>query len=1041
MTRQHLFAWTRSPLSASVAALLASAPLAARAQDASPSAPETIVVTGFRGSLQESTDFKRNSVGFADAIFAEDIGKFPDTNIAESFNRIPGITISREITGEGLNVTIRGLGTNFTKILLNDAPVAVASTGRTDSQNTNREVDLDMFPTELFTQLTVNKTSTAQTIEGGAAGTVNMRSARPFDNPGGQLAYSFHGMDNSEADDLGERASLLWSHTWNDKWGLLAGAAAVRNKVRVTGFETIGWTNAGLSTPSATVTTPQCVPSATVTCNATGGGNWSIPGTVPANAGNGLAQGAVIDQAFLLARNPGATIQQLDNGLIPRLGRPSDEFGDKDRDNAIVSFEWRPSDNFNFYVDSMYGKRENDLQRIDMNWVGRNGSMIPLNLTFDRADCTQGCVVTSGTFANAQFFLEYRPFIETVEFRGVNPGFSWNISDKLAMNVAANYTSSDFHRESPTALVITPGSSGVTVSYRNDGGIPQITPNVDLNNPANFNWPGGRVNIQDEQRKTETKGLHANFTFGDADGVQLGFGAAYDDVMRQINAFDNSQAWQNAVCGNQPSIFVDPPNAQPPCNGLNVPVTVTAGGTNVPAGHPNYPALGTNFTAGRPNTFSYLGSLVPAGAPVQSLLTPGPDGFITVDWKRFVGASQYDAFHSAAPETGASNTGANGGLVEEKVTGAYFEVNGDNDVADLRLRYNAGIRYVHTDQTIGGRISIPDPRNPPNAPGTNAPPPAAQGGLYPNTINFAKTEHTYENWLPAASLSVGLTDSAIARVALSRTMTRPDPNAMLPGLSFTSPSADVGTLGNSALDPFLSDNIDLGLEYYTSREGMIGAAVFRKSIEGFTVNGNVTVPFSSLAPFGVTFSTLTPTQQTAINSRGGPDVATVVIQQQVNASGKLNVNGMEFTYVQPLPAGFGLAVNHTIIDQKGSGAAPAVAIGVSPHTTNLTWYYERGGISVRFSGTATEGSQVANANQNGIAAAALFGDDYTQWDMSTSFDLGAIGNRERSLLPQITLDVINLTDEEQRSYFQFANATFTSYAPGRQVVLGVRGHF
>src|SRR5262249_38390891 len=157
-----------------------------------------------------------------------------------------------------------------------------------------------------------------------------------------------------------------------------------------------------------------------------------------------------------------------------------------------------------------------------------------------------------------------------------------------------------------TALVITPGSSGVTVNYRNDGDIPQISSNIDLNNPANFNWPGGRVNIQDERRETETKGLHANFTAGDNEGLSYGFGVASDDVMPRTNAYANSQAWQNGVCGDRPSIFTDPPNAQPPCNGLNVPATVTAGGATAPAGHPNYPALGTNFTAGRPNTFQYL---------------------------------------------------------------------------------------------------------------------------------------------------------------------------------------------------------------------------------------------------------------------------------------------------------------------------------------------------------------------------------------------------------------------------------------------------
>jgi len=69
----------------------------------------------------------------------------------------PGHHDHRETSGEGLNIAIRGLGTNFTRILLNGAPVAIASTGRTDSQSTNREVDLDLFPTELFTQLTVTK--------------------------------------------------------------------------------------------------------------------------------------------------------------------------------------------------------------------------------------------------------------------------------------------------------------------------------------------------------------------------------------------------------------------------------------------------------------------------------------------------------------------------------------------------------------------------------------------------------------------------------------------------------------------------------------------------------------------------------------------------------------------------------------------------------------------------------------------------------------------------------------------------------------------
>ena len=115
---------------------------------------------------------------------------------------------------------------------------------------------------------------------------------------------------------MGASGSIIASGTWGD-FGALLGVAAVRNEVRVTGFETIGWTNANLSATQRT----------TGARNATGGGNWTIPGTVPANAGNGLTTGATIDEAFLLARNPGLTIDQIDNAIIPRLGRPADEFG------------------------------------------------------------------------------------------------------------------------------------------------------------------------------------------------------------------------------------------------------------------------------------------------------------------------------------------------------------------------------------------------------------------------------------------------------------------------------------------------------------------------------------------------------------------------------------------------------------------------------------------------------------------------------------------------------------------------------------------
>ncbi|WP_380786337.1 TonB-dependent receptor [Sphingomonas sp. R86521] len=984
---------------------------------------EDIVVTGYRSSLAKSTEAKRASTGFTDSIFAEDIGKFPDTNIAESFNRIPGVTITRDITGEGTNVAIRGLGSNFTNVTLNGAPIAVASSGATDAQGTDRSVDLSFFPTDLFTKLTVNKSYTADLLEGGAAGNVDLRSARPFDRSTSFLNYNIQGSQQGDENRIGVRGSLIGS--WrNDTFGILAGVSGQRLFTDTKGFETIGYTNPALSAA-------QC--GATTGCNATGGGNWTIPAVVPVGAGAGLVAGTPIDQAFLLAHNPGATIQQIDNALLPRLGRPSDNRGSRDRINAIVSAEWHPSDTLRFYVDGLYGYKKNDLIREDMAWIVRNSAIIPLNLTFDKSDCSVGCTVTGGTFANAQFFDEFRPYIETTKLFSVNPGGEWDVSDTLKLSLQGNYARSTFHRESPTVGLSTPLGVGNTVTYANTGsGIPDITSNIDLNNPINFGWnTGSRVNIQDEKRLNKTKGLRGDLTWG-GKALNLKVGGAFDDVSRRITGLDNSQAWQNAVCGNNPSVFVDSPNTQPPCAGLNA-----AGAA--PAGYPTYPGYGTGSTAGLAGPVTYGGSLIPNGA-VPTYLVPGPAGFVTVNFPAFATASKYDFYHDNAPESGGSNTGASGGSIREIVKSAFATLNGEQELGGNTLRFNVGLRYVNTIQKIAGRVSLPDPRNT-AAGGASIP----DGSRFPNIVSIVSTRNDYTKWLPAATLAYDVSEHAVVRVAGSRTMTRPDPSAQLPGVNFGSPSADQATIGNPALQPYMSTNLDLGFEYYTGREGVISFNAFRKSIQGFTTTAIDTVPFANLAQYGITYDTLNGNQQIALNSRGGPTVAQVQVTSQVNVPNKLTINGLEFQWVQPLDfltraigiTGFGFNANATFVDQRSDG--PATAFGVAPFTYNITGYYEKNGVMLRVSTTSREGSQNSGAAQNGIPAAALFGSDYTTYDFSSSFDLDKLLGIAHA--PQLTINVANFTNATLRSYFQFENATFTQYKPGRQFLVGLRGTF
>jgi TonB-dependent receptor len=294
-----------------------------------------------------------------------------------------------------------------------------------------------------------------------------------------------------------------------------------------------------------------------------------------------------------------------------------------------------------------------------------------------------------------------------------------------------------------------------------------------------------------------------------------------------------------------------------------------------------------------------------------------------------------------------------------------------------------------------------------------------------------------------------VSDNFLVRGGWSKTMTRGNPADMLLGLSI--PNADVSSvnLGNPELDPYLSKNFDLGFEYYTGQEGYFGVAAFRKALEGFTTRRATIVTFGDLAQFGVTLESLGQGQRDAVNGRGG-NAALVTLNQTVNASGQLTINGLEFTWVQPLDfalerfglAGLGFSANYTVIDQKGEGVAPAIAIGVPPETYNATLYYERHGISARVSVTSALGSQGSgpNSNQSQITGAELFGEDYTQWDFSSSFDFAEMFGWS-DFAPQLTIDVINIDEAQRRSYFQFPNATFTDFNSGRTVLVGLRGRF
>jgi TonB-dependent receptor len=239
----------------------------------------------------------------------------------------------------------------------------------------------------------------------------------------------------------------------------------------------------------------------------------------------------------------------------------------------------------------------------------------------------------------------------------------------------------------------------------------------------------------------------------------------------------------------------------------------------------------------------------------------------------------------------------------------------------------------------------------------------------------------------------------------------------------------------------------VGFEYYTGEEGYFGVAAFRKVLDGFTTRQTTTVTFGDLAQYGVTLDSLGASQRDAVNNRGG-NAAPVQLNQTVNASGKLTISGLEFNWVQPLDfgstalEGLGFTANYTFIDQHGSGAAPAIAIGVPPQTWNGTLYYENHGISARASITEALGSQASgpNSNQQQVTGAELFTTDYKQIDASLAFDMGKMFHWSE-FVPQLIIEGQNLTNEKRDTYFQFTDALYSEFDSGRTIMFGLRGSF
>ncbi len=984
---------------------------------------EEVVVTGFRGSLQNSVAEKRANINFSDSVFAEDIGKFPDLNLAESLQRVPGVQIQRDVTGEGTSVSIRGLGRDFTQITLNGSRVETASDSNVDGVSQGRGLDLVLFPPELFRKLTVSKTPTASQVEGAVAANIDLRVARPFDDKGLHFNYVAKANYQEASEDFSPRLGLYASNTWDTgagEFGLLGGVAYSNRKYRSDGFNTIGYTTVSVGAQCPT-NQPGCnsMNSAGVAGNPSAGfGNasqaWAT--SVPTGYETLLNQylydhdnnAATADILRLCGAGdtPGGTsgigCNQLSYAIWPRLARPDMLIGERETKSGILSAQWAsPNEGVEIWFDGLYSEADHPYERNDLNLAVRGvNNNIPLNVVIGEDN-----VVTSATLANPQWLNENRPYHEFTDFINLNTGFQWNVAEKWTVDGSANYNHSYWERSTNTYLFNSNLNSGITVDIESTrDGVYRITPSQDLNNPDFWNW--NALRIQPVERDVYQKGARFGVEFAHSEKFKVKVGATQDVFHREVTSWDATTCATDGT-GTAPE---------------NLCASTIAGDgvLNARLAVPNA-QLGDFMTGWRHgdlyNTSDFDVGLNNGWAlPNYGLLDPATN----IDYfENFIGRGLGAGIYSAnyTPRT-----------IEEETMGTWLEFNGQLERLG-NLRYNVGVRRIDTDQTVTGYV-------------TNA-----QNG---NRRELQRADADYTEYLPSFNLSSELNDKVVLRFAGSRTLTRPAPGDIAPNESL-SVNADVLTRGNPNLDPYFADQADLGLEWYFGDDGlgMVSANVWVKSLEGFTQIRNTNVAFGTL---GIDFNSLPIAAQSSLRTRalaqtGGasddPNIALVRVDQRQNTDETIKLYGIELTYNQPLDfllEGSGLTFNYTNISQYSVGGppgAPSSAVtGLSKYTYNVTAFYENHG----FMGRLSYNFRDAYINFLGNNENNIQGDNWSQPNgyLDASFSYKLPWEKDIS----ISLELQNITNEAQLVYFRNDPQTpRASFAPGRQMLLGISGSF
>lgn len=448
----------RTALAVAISGALGGYSQVAAAQDTAEQEVEVITVTGMLSSLKSSMLDKKESDVVSDGISAEDLGKFPDLNVAESLQRITGVSIDRS-GGEGQQVTVRGFGPQFNTVLVNGRQIATDSAGR--------EFNFDIIAADQITGADIFKTSTATLQEGGIGGTINVSTARPFDYDGLQIVGSVKGMYESLSEETSPHASFLVSNTFNDDtMGVLFAVSHSERDVQINRIETAGWRG----------------------------------GQTISNSRDGVL---------------------FTNAYIPRNWDQIVDEQERTRTNASLVFQFAPSDDINITLDGFVSKFEVKSQVTDLaSWFepDRVGSATIDPETGTLLQFTQDVGLFESSGDPATDFVSHTRNSRDVSNDGFGLNVEWAITDQLQATFDVSTSSAENDRAGRDRFNVV----GIINNYQFDGtgGTPTVThdgfgngslPDANLAR-LHYNEKGNQ--FSDEDEITELK---ADFVY-EADG-------------------------------------------------------------------------------------------------------------------------------------------------------------------------------------------------------------------------------------------------------------------------------------------------------------------------------------------------------------------------------------------------------------------------------------------------------------------------------------------------------------------------------------------